>query len=84
MPDLIYRFGRSARHWREASVSGGQIVHLRGKIFDTLRVLVEKHDRLARKDELMKAVWFDSVVEEKNLDHNISTIRKALGQLHGG
>lgn len=57
---------------------------MRGKIFDTLRVLVEKHDRLARKDELMKAVWFDSVVEENNLDHNISTIRKALGQLHGG
>ena len=23
MPDLIYRFGPSARHWREASVSGG-------------------------------------------------------------
>lgn len=61
-----------------------EIIPLPGKVFDTLRVLLESHDHLVRKNELMKAVWPDSVVEENNLDHNVSTIRKALGQLHGG
>src|SRR5262245_37746260 len=32
------------------------------------------------KDELMQQVWPDTVVEEVNLAHNISMIRKALGQ----
>ena len=32
------------------------------------------------KDELMQRVWPDTVVEEVNLAHNISVLRKALGQ----
>ena len=53
-------------------------IRLRGKLFDTLRVLVENAGRLVRKDELMNAVWPDSVVEENNLDHCISHLRKLL------
>jgi len=57
---------------------GDEEIRLRGKIFDTLRVLVENAGKLVRKDELMQAVWPDSVVEENNLDHCISHLRKAL------
>ena len=57
----------------------GQAVHLRGKVFDTLAALVTNHNRLLRKDELLKMVWPDSIVEENNLDHSISHLRKALG-----
>ncbi|HMK31712.1 MAG TPA: alpha/beta fold hydrolase [Terriglobales bacterium] len=53
-------------------------IRLRGKLFDTLRVLVENAGRLVRKDELMQAVWPDSVVEENNLDHCVSQLRKLL------
>ncbi len=53
-----------------------QDLRLRGKLFDTLRVLVENAGRLVRKDDLMQAVWPDSIVEENNLDHCISQLRK--------
>ena len=56
----------------------GEVVPLRAKIFDTLCALVEQHGRLVRKDELMQRIWPDSVVEENNLDHNISKLRHSL------
>jgi DNA-binding winged helix-turn-helix (wHTH) protein/pimeloyl-ACP methyl ester carboxylesterase len=55
-------------------------VPLPGKAFDTLSVLLERHGRLVSKQDLMNAVWPESVVEENNLDRNISTLRKALGE----
>ena len=59
-------------------VRSGELVSLRPKVFDTLCILVENHGRLIRKDELMQRLWPDSVVEENNLDHNISKLRRAL------
>ena len=56
----------------------GKVVPLRAKVFDTLCILVENHGRLLRKDELMQRLWPDSVVEDNNLDHNISKLRSAL------
>jgi DNA-binding winged helix-turn-helix (wHTH) protein/pimeloyl-ACP methyl ester carboxylesterase len=58
----------------------GRPVPLRAKLFDTLLVLVENHGRLVGKDELMKVLWPDAVVEEGNLAHNISHLRHALGE----
>src|SRR4030095_14892348 len=62
----------------------GQPVQLRAKVFDNLRVLVENHGRLVSKDDLMKAVWPDTVVEEGNLAHNLTVLRKALGEKETG
>jgi DNA-binding winged helix-turn-helix (wHTH) protein/tetratricopeptide (TPR) repeat protein len=56
-----------------------QPVSLTPKAFDILLLLVQQGDRLVSKDELMKAVWPDSFVEESNLSQNIFTLRKALG-----
>jgi TolB-like protein/DNA-binding winged helix-turn-helix (wHTH) protein/Flp pilus assembly protein TadD len=42
---------------------------------------VRRRGRLVEKDELMQAVWPDTVVEEINLARNISTLRKALSQV---
>jgi len=58
----------------------GRAVPLRAKVFDTLRVLVEHSGRLLTKHELMQIVWPDTAVEENNLNHNISTLRRALGE----
>jgi DNA-binding winged helix-turn-helix (wHTH) protein/pimeloyl-ACP methyl ester carboxylesterase len=55
---------------------GGEEIRLRGKLFDTLHVLVQSSGRLIRKDELMQAVWPDTIVEDNNLDHCISQLRK--------
>jgi tetratricopeptide (TPR) repeat protein len=49
-------------------------------VFDTLRVLVENAGRLVTKQELLDAVWPETAVEENNLNHNVSVLRKALGE----
>lgn len=48
------------------------------KAFDILLVLLQHRDRVVEKDELMKAVWPDSFVEEGNLSQNVFILRKAL------
>lgn len=53
-------------------------LRLRGKVFDTLRLLVENAGKLVRKDAFMESAWPDSVVEENNLDYCISQLRKLL------
>ena len=58
----------------------GTEIPLRLKVFDTLCVLVENSGRLITKEELLQKIWPDTTVEENNLNHNISTIRKALGE----
>src|SRR4030095_3813351 len=44
-------------------------IRLRGKLLDTLRLLVENAGKLVRKDAFMESVWPDSVVEDNNLDN---------------
>ncbi|HEY6293334.1 MAG TPA: tetratricopeptide repeat protein [Terriglobia bacterium] len=55
-------------------------VPLTPKAFDTLLALVETPGHILEKDDLMKRVWPDTIVEENNLTQNISALRKALGQ----
>ena len=79
--NYIYEFGPFRLDPRERRLSrDGQPITLRAKIFDTLCVLVAEHGHLVEKDELIKRIWTDSVVEEGNLAHNISALRKTLGE----
>lgn len=55
-------------------------VPLAPKTFEILLTLVRSEGRLITREELMKAVWPDSFVEETNLTVNISLLRKALGE----
>ncbi len=61
----------------------GNPVPLTPKTYDLLLVLVENSGRLLSKDELLKAAWPDSFVEESNLTQQISTVRKAPGEAAG-
>jgi pimeloyl-ACP methyl ester carboxylesterase/DNA-binding winged helix-turn-helix (wHTH) protein len=77
----VYEFGPFRLDVGERRlVRDGDAVTLRGKVFDTLCVLVEHAGRLLTKTELMQAVWPDANVEENNLNHNISVLRRALGE----
>jgi serine/threonine-protein kinase len=58
----------------------GRVVPLTAKRLELLLVLVRNSSRVVTKDELMSEVWPDTVVEESNLAHNISALRKALGE----
>ncbi|MDQ3013134.1 MAG: winged helix-turn-helix domain-containing protein, partial [Acidobacteriota bacterium] len=61
-------------------VRDGAPVPIAPKAFEMLIVLVSNSGRLLTKDELMRAVWTNTVVEENNLDKTISELRKALGE----
>ena len=58
----------------------GQAVPLGPKAVETLLVLIRNRQRVVSREEIMKAVWPDSVVEENNLDQQITALRRALGQ----
>jgi DNA-binding winged helix-turn-helix (wHTH) protein len=77
----VYRFGpfQLDVHERRLLRDGAQ-VPLRLKAFETLRVLVENAGRLVTKETLLKHVWSDAVVEENNINANVSILRKALGE----
>jgi DNA-binding winged helix-turn-helix (wHTH) protein len=60
----------------------GASVPLTPKAFDLLVYLVERHNHLVEKSELMSALWPDTVVEDANLAFNVSALRKALGDGH--
>jgi pimeloyl-ACP methyl ester carboxylesterase len=75
-----YRFGPFHLDVRERRLSRGAVViPLRLKVFDTLRVLVENAGRLVTKQELLDTVWPETSIEENNLNHNVSVLRRALG-----
>jgi pimeloyl-ACP methyl ester carboxylesterase/DNA-binding winged helix-turn-helix (wHTH) protein len=78
---VAYRFGPFQLDARERRLSrGSEVIPLRLKVFDTLRVLVENAGRLVTKQELLDTVWPETAVEENNLNHNVSVLRKALGE----
>lgn len=52
---------------------------LGARAFDVLRALIDRRERLVSKDELLDLVWPGLVVEENNLQVQISTLRKLLG-----
>src|SRR5450432_2062968 len=62
---------------------GAETVPLTARAFDTLLHLVQQRGKVVEKNELMQAVWPDTVVEENNLNQNISTLRRALGENRG-
>ena len=47
-------------------------------------MLVQRAGRLTSREELIHAVWPDTVVEENNLSVNISMLRKELGDSEEG
>lgn len=56
---------------------------LTSKAFETLLFLVEHRGELVDKVTLMKAIWPNVVVEENNLNQNISVLRRVLGECPG-
>jgi DNA-binding winged helix-turn-helix (wHTH) protein/TolB-like protein len=81
----IYEFGRFRLNAMERLLTrDGEVVPLTPKVFDLLIVLVENNGHMVDKDELMRALWRDTFVEEGNLTQNVSTLRKALGESQNG
>ncbi len=55
---------------------GAEPIHLTAKQFDLLAFFVENAGRVAKKDEILEAVWADTYIEESTLARNVSWLRK--------
>jgi WD40 repeat protein/DNA-binding winged helix-turn-helix (wHTH) protein len=81
---VIYEFaGFRLDPGRRILMRRGQPVALAPKGLDTLLFLIQNSGRVVEKDELMKALWPDSFVEEGNLAQNIFVLRRTLGDEKG-
>jgi eukaryotic-like serine/threonine-protein kinase len=75
----IYRFGDFELRVRTRSLlRQDAAIPLPSKTFEVLLYLVANPGRVVTKDELLKAVWPDSFVEEGNLTQHVFRLRKAL------
>jgi predicted ATPase/DNA-binding winged helix-turn-helix (wHTH) protein len=61
----------------------GQPVRLGSRAFDMLAVLIAANGGLVSKNEMLKQVWPNAIVEENNLQVHMSALRKMLGESRG-
>ena len=80
MSSLYFEFGPfQFDAARQTLTRDGGTVQLKGKASELLQVLVERRGEILEKDQLMKLLWPDTVVEENNLTVHMTALRKALG-----
>ena len=74
------RFERFELNMAERTLTvEGRPVALGARAFDLLTALVERRDRVVTKGELLDVAWPGLVVEENNLQVQVSVLRKVLG-----
>jgi predicted ATPase/DNA-binding winged helix-turn-helix (wHTH) protein len=65
-------------------LEGDRPVRLGSRAFDILAALVERAGEVVGKDQLIARAWPQTFVEEANLKIQVSALRRALGDGHGG
>jgi predicted ATPase/DNA-binding winged helix-turn-helix (wHTH) protein len=76
---LNYQFGDFTLDVvRGCLLKAGEEIKLRPKVYETLKYLVEHPGQLIGKQELMQAVWLDSVVTDDSLVQCTVELRRAL------
>jgi len=60
-------------------VRGDEDVVIGARAFDLLDLLITCRDRVVGRDEIMAAVWPDTVVGENNLNVQLANLRRLLG-----
>jgi adenylate cyclase len=74
------RFGQvEVRPAERTLLVDGKPADLGARAFDVLLALIAHHDRVVTKNELLDMVWPGLVVEENNLQAQVSNLRKLLG-----
>jgi predicted ATPase/DNA-binding winged helix-turn-helix (wHTH) protein len=82
--DTEFAFGRfRVLPRRRELLVDGIPVELGTRAFDVLLMLIEAGGALVTKDEMLERAWPGVVVEENNLQVQISALRRALGEDRG-
>lgn len=79
---IIYKFEGfclDARNHTLRREESNEAIHLPNKAIELLLLLVRNPGRTLSKDEILEAIWSDSIVEESNLSQTIFVLRKGLG-----
>jgi len=76
----VFRFDRVVVEPRQRRVLvDGKVTPVAGRGLDLLLMLVERAGELVHKDEIFERVWPGLVVEEGNLQVQVSALRKLIG-----
>jgi predicted ATPase/DNA-binding winged helix-turn-helix (wHTH) protein len=65
-------------------LEGDRPVRLGSRAFDVLAALVERAGEVVGKEQLIARAWPQTFVDEANLKIQVSALRRALGDGHGG
>ena len=77
----LYEFGPFCLDTNErVLLRDGRPLPLKPKVYETLLALVSRSGHVVDKEELMRRVWPDLVVEENNLTGNIFALRRAFAE----
>jgi DNA-binding winged helix-turn-helix (wHTH) protein/tetratricopeptide (TPR) repeat protein len=83
--DTAYEFGAFRLIPSERQLlRENQSITLPPKAFQALLILVQNNGHAVTKEDLIRGIWPDSFVEESNLNHYISIVRKALSEGNNG
>jgi DNA-binding winged helix-turn-helix (wHTH) protein len=77
--DEEYEFGSYRLNTNECKLwRGTEEIKLRPKLFSLLLMFLEHQGKMLEKEELIRALWPDSIVEDSNLTVNVNALRSAL------
>jgi DNA-binding winged helix-turn-helix (wHTH) protein len=77
--DEEYEFGSYRLNVNECKLwRGTEEIKLRPKLFSLLLMFLEHQGQMLEKEELIRALWPDSIVEDSNLTVNVNALRSAL------
>jgi DNA-binding winged helix-turn-helix (wHTH) protein len=75
----VYEFGSYRLNVNECKLwHGTEEVKLRPKLYNLLVIFIEHQGRMLEKEELIRSLWPDSVVEDSNLTVSITELRAVL------
>src|SRR5574339_1163214 len=77
---MIYRFGDYELDTGRFELRlAGAPQRLEPQVFEVLAYLVQNHERLVPKDELLEKVWGDKYISEAALNRRLMAARRAVG-----
>ena len=77
---MIYQFGEYTLDPQTYDLlRNGEPVPVEPQVFGVLYFLIENHDRVVSRDELIEAVWDGRIVSDATLSSRISAARTAVG-----
>jgi predicted ATPase/DNA-binding winged helix-turn-helix (wHTH) protein len=77
---MLYLFGDYELDTRLYELRhGGRPCKLEPQVFNVLAYLLQHHDRVVTKDELLEQLWPNQFISEVTLNHRIMAARKVIG-----